>query len=209
MTTITTAAELDALPLGTVFTDRDDDIWMISYFAGTPDVRLTSPETAELPVRAVLKKWGPLTLQWRPDQPPATDEPATVKPSVEEVKGVVWEHAAARSGDGRVECSCGAILWTVQTGSVEAGVVRMYGGQPVAEAVHSHHVARAVLALLPGRTEAEVKAEALREYAAARYVAYLEQPEVPWVDQPSDLAKKYANAAEELRDEADRIEREG
>ncbi len=53
------------------------------------------------------------------------------------------------------------------------------------------------------KTEAEVKAEALREYAAARYEAYLEQPETPWFEQPSDppvyppLVRLLAGAAPE------------
>lgn len=57
----------------------------------------------------------------------------------------------------------------------------------------------------PGRSEAEIKAEALREYADARYGAYLEDPDVSWVDQPSQMAQQYAKAREDLHAAATRI----
>ena len=53
-----------------------------------------------------------------------------------------------------------------------------------------------------------MKAEALRDYAARRFEAYLEHPEIAWPDQPGKLSQQYAKYATELRDEADRIERE-
>ena len=62
-----------------------------------------------------------------------------------------------------------------------------------------------VMALLPGRTEAEVKAEALDEFATERYIAYLEDPSLPWADQPSKLSQWYAKTAEELRTRAARL----
>lgn len=68
--------------------------------------------------------------------------------------------------------------------------------------------ARAVLALFHGRTEAEVKAEALREFAAERYEAYLTDPDLPASEQPSPAARRYRLAADSLRNRADTIEKE-
>ena len=63
---ITSAAELDALPLGCAFTDNSGDVCML--FSKSP-LSLTGPETSTLTADYVLKHFGPLTLRWRPDQP--------------------------------------------------------------------------------------------------------------------------------------------
>lgn len=52
--------------------------------------------------------------------------------------------------------------------------------------------------------DAEVRAQALRDYAASRYEAHLEYPSIPWPDQPSRMAQQYAMCAAELRAAADR-----
>lgn len=56
--------------------------------------------------------------------------------------------------------------------------------------------------------DAEVKAEALEEYAESRYAAYLEDRDTPWPDQPSRIAQWYAKSLEEMRARAAAI-REG
>lgn len=62
------------------------------------------------------------------------------------------------------------------------------------------------LSTLPGwRSEAEIKAEALREFADARYRAYLDDPDIPWVDQPSNLAKQYTRSLQEMYLRADTL----
>ena len=137
MTTITTAAELDALPLGTVFTDRAGDVWMLDSHDGR---QLIGPETTAPSALYVLDHFGPLTLQWRPDQPPATAEPATAKPNVEAVALALRNASRDRAGLSPTD----RLPWSISADADRAD-------------------ARAVLALLPGRTEAEVKAEALRE----------------------------------------------
>ena len=73
------------------------------------------------------------------------------------------------------------------------------------EEARAYRQADAVLVLLPGRTESEVKAEALDEFATERYIAYLEDPSLPWADQPSKLSQWYAKTAEELRTRAARL----
>jgi len=50
-----------------------------------------------------------------------------------------------------------------------------------------------------------IRASELERYAAGRYEAYLEHPELDVLDQPSDMAKRYRSAADDLRAEAARI----
>ena len=71
MTKITTAEELDALPVGSVVRDRDRDEWTKR---ATPAVWVT-PETRPFGSEYVARKWAPLTLVSRPDAPapPAED----------------------------------------------------------------------------------------------------------------------------------------
>ena len=76
--------------------------------------------------------------------------PPTVKPSVEDVARVLDDHRPIEDGRGAIiACGCGL----------------RYGVQHPESEPHSIHRARAVLALSPGRTEAEVRREALREAA--------------------------------------------
>lgn len=51
----------------------------------------------------------------------------------------------------------------------------------------------------------EAAARALEEYAAQRYEAYLEEPDVEWVNQRSDMAKQYKRTADGLRARAAEI----
>ena len=60
---ITTAEELDALPVGSVVRDRDRDEWTKR---ATPPVWVT-PETRPFGSEDVARKWAPLTLVSRPD----------------------------------------------------------------------------------------------------------------------------------------------
>ena len=55
--------------------------------------------------------------------------------------------------------------------------------------------------------DAEVAAQALRDYAKGRYLDFLEAPDLPWPDQPEGTARNYARAAAELMAHADRIAR--
>lgn len=55
--------------------------------------------------------------------------------------------------------------------------------------------------------DAEVAAQALRDYAKGRYLDFLEAPDLPWPDQPEGMARDYARAAAELMAHADRIAR--
>lgn len=72
----------------------------------------------------------------------------------------------------------------------------------------AEQVAHRILTLFDGRTEAEIKAEAFRTFAQDRYLRYLEHPEIDWTDQPSEMARRYARAADDLLTEANRIEKE-
>ena len=73
---ITTAAELDALPLGTLFIDRQGDVWIIDThsrgFNGN-ETYLIGPETGGVSAEVCVKKWGPLALIFRPDAPARTE----------------------------------------------------------------------------------------------------------------------------------------
>lgn len=55
--------------------------------------------------------------------------------------------------------------------------------------------------------DAEVRAQALRDYAKGRYLDFLEAPDLPWPDQPEGTARNYARAAAELMAHAGRIAR--
>ena len=148
---ITAAAELADYPLGSTFTDRQGDVWMIdsrytstSYSIG-PGVMLTSPETARRDAVLVLRKWGPLTPQWRPDRPAQP----TAQPSVDLVAKVLDIHRWQTMGVTSVQCECGEIIHGDSS-------LTAFPDQAFRE-----HIAQAILALIVGRGEAEVKAEAL------------------------------------------------
>lgn len=66
---ITTVAQLSGYPLGAVFTDIEGGVWMIdSRNPATGACWMLSPETVRMSAKHVLRKWGPLTPVWRPDQ---------------------------------------------------------------------------------------------------------------------------------------------
>ena len=66
---ITTVAQLSGYPLGAVFTDIEGGVWMIdSRYPATGACWMLSPETVRMSAKHVLRKWGPLTPVWRPDQ---------------------------------------------------------------------------------------------------------------------------------------------
>lgn len=173
MTTITTAKDLPSYPPGTVFTDPTGGVWMIDGYRpdGTGPF-LRPPERGPHLAADIIDQYGPLTLQWRPDQPPATvetvmaydlgvqdgqREPATVKPSVDKVTLVARD-------------------------------VHLYdGGENAAiTGPHARRIADAVLALLPGRTEAEVLRDAANrlgdEAASSDYLAdHLSDDGLAWI----------------------------
>lgn len=140
---ITTANQLDALPIGSIVVD--------AYAATCIRARVSDPRLPSDWVRVTLAVKGGehhhspflpadvVRVGW--SGWPATDaEPARTLPSVEDVARVL----------------CAADMETID-------YERRYreGGEPVEYLPD----ARAVLALLPGRPEAAVKAEALREAA--------------------------------------------
>lgn len=180
MTTITTAAELDALPhLSVVLADLEGRAAQKDTSYDPPRWWVTGQPTAldNEDMRAVL----PLTVLYRPDQPPATVETATVKPIEEAVAEVLYgqftRNRIAEWDDITDDSDQPRYAWL--------------------------HAARAVIGLLDSqRPEAEVKAEALREAAAhlRRQMAYF----------PQGGRNTRAGWAVEMLDTlADRIEREG
>lgn len=132
MSEITTAAELADYPPGSTFTARSGEVWMLERvhtMGSTNDLcaHLASPETPHASSTDVLRKWGPLTPQWRPDRPAQP----TVQPSAESVARALFLQRYPGSGgwDGPG--------WEKRRG-------------PWLKA------AEAVLALIGGRTEQEV-----------------------------------------------------
>ena len=93
MSTITTVSELRGLPIGTVLTDRMSDVWMIDTYIGS-SVKLCAPECASMLAEYVLRKWSPLTVQWRPDQPYRTEA---------QIKAEALREAAETAGDALSE----------------------------------------------------------------------------------------------------------
>lgn len=67
--TIANVVQFRAYSLGTVFLDRDRDVWMLSTHGidGFSPI-LSCPETADMRAERVLEKFGPLTLAWVPDE---------------------------------------------------------------------------------------------------------------------------------------------
>jgi len=116
-----------------------EDWWL----SGGARWEVTTAGILGLPVRSV-DEWLRL----------ADAEPVPVKPSLEDVAEVFSVHRWKSMGVVSVECECGAILFG------PASLTEF----PADEAFRLH-LADAVLALLPGRAEAEVKAEALEEEA--------------------------------------------
>ncbi len=131
-------------------------------------------------------------------------EPQRVQPNEEQVLWTILAHDSysPSADNSEVRCACGFVEWRVGAGWTEGPVAE--GGQ-LDRLAHSRHAARAVLALFATQpTVAEVRAQSLRDYAASRYEAHLEDPSIPWPDQPSRMAQQYAMCAAELRAAADR-----
>jgi hypothetical protein len=63
--TITTAAELEELPVGAVVVDRDGDAWTRAY-----DGAWFTPETEPAGSIRLARKWAPLRVVHRGDVPP-------------------------------------------------------------------------------------------------------------------------------------------
>jgi hypothetical protein len=64
---LTTAADLDALPLGSVVVDSMGDAWMKDAFDVPHGGRWVSPESSGMQGERVLAKYAPLRLVYRPD----------------------------------------------------------------------------------------------------------------------------------------------
>ena len=76
------------------------------------------------------------------------------------------------------------------------------------EVVQPHILGRDTSGLRARITEAVVPviAEEFRTYAAERYEAALQFPDLDWLKQPGAMARHYKKVADDLRAQADRIE---
>ena len=99
---ITTADQLDALPLGCVLIDQQGDLWMVMGRGN--NAALGSPETGTFHAGHVLKKWGPLVLRWRPD------EAAVVLPTEAEIADALHADACPEDPDDGECCTCADYL---------------------------------------------------------------------------------------------------
>lgn len=133
---ITSAAELDALPVGSVVIDKQGDAWVHRDYRLSPWI---SHETAPTHSERLARKWGPLTALYRPDAP--SPAPATGWPSVERVGSEIERFLKANTAMPRHPWEGGGI-----------------GVTPL-------ELARAVLALFEAAVPS-IKAEALREFRA-------------------------------------------
>ena len=154
MSEIRTADELDALPLGSLLTDKTGDVWIIdTHLRHGNETYLIGPETGSMASEIVAAKWGPLTLHWRPDQQPTAQPTAEALAAVLDPRVVTHHHGCHEPADE----DWGPSLSTKTPAELAA----------------------AVLALLPGRPESVVKAEALREAAEGwRHLGLPEQSRV-------------------------------
>lgn len=159
---ITTVAQLSGYPLGAVFTDIEGGVWMIdSRNPATGACWMLSPETVRMSAKHVLRKWGPLTPVWRPDQ--AVGSPKVASKSTPEVvaDALIQYETSGMCYYGRTcgTCDCGRSSLTVE-GLAEQDAMEL--GR-----------ARAVLALIPPQrcapSEDEVKAAVLEYF---RYTEY-------------------------------------
>ena len=136
MTQITTTAELEALPEKTPVRDRFGDVGVIQAR------RVHYPETAPQTFEQTIKKYGPLTALPAPTVKPEWDEIyAIVRDLVRDKGNVVYEWpddeaAVYRDNDGTVHEGMGAV-----------------------EDLRAEKGTRAVLAILHGKTDREVRAD--------------------------------------------------
>lgn len=174
MTTISTAAELEALPVGSVWTDAYDNIgfrqepgylvptgtWLDSLDKRSPTKWQTASE-----VIAETERYGalPLTVLYRPDRPVQP----TVLPSVGEIADCIAAHPCDRDGDGHTRDDCPQ--------------------------------ARAMLALIGGRTEAEAVKGVQRWMALDLHMALGHGVEPP-ADAEQDWDDWWARMLAEVRE---------
>jgi hypothetical protein len=138
MNIITTADELDALPVGSVVMEGDNGcpVPWVGGICVMPGVWHRFPDgwyvVAGHGSRVPEFDLGPLTILYRPDQP------HTVRPGVDELRSAIFHSTYPN------------MRWADLTDE---------------EASDFDKATDAIVALLPGRSEAVVKAEALREVA--------------------------------------------
>lgn len=100
--TITTAEELDALPVRAVVLDKQGDPWVRHTASLGPWV---SPETRSCHSERLARKWGPLTVLYRPDQPTEVASASDVQMPPEslrermEADGRLWRLAVAAAAN--------------------------------------------------------------------------------------------------------------
>lgn len=182
MNTIATAAELDALPVGSIVKVSDGLEMPASFWLnGKGGLWWTFAATHGYSSAEMAEGWA-FTVIYRPDQQPIA------QPTVEhhQLLGIGMVCACRGSwpcpdAEGVAEPRVSANSRSVANDPVAATPDQRPTAQPTVEqverALHTHgwgssyprhtrrEAATAVLALLPGRTEAAIKAEALREAA--------------------------------------------
>lgn len=138
---ITTVAQLSGYPLGAVFTDIEGGVWMIdSRNPATGACWMLSPETVRMSAKHVLRKWGPLTPVWRPDQ--AVGSPKVASKSSED--------EAALVADTLIQYETGGMCHFGQTcGLCDCGKADETPEQTQTRDAMELDRARAVLALIP------------------------------------------------------------
>lgn len=177
---ITTAEELDALPVGSVFIDGLDNIgfrqeqgflvptgtWRDSMDKRSP----TKWQTAEQVIRD-SRAWGydalPLTVLYRPDQP---TEPARCAPSREDLSDILRTHNIECTGLGEVSCQgCrdrGWMSWHVYRQHVADAILALLADQPTVEQVKAEAVVEFIGRIRPGVNDGSPLAEILDHIAA-------------------------------------------
>ncbi len=155
---ITTAEELDALPIRSIAIDEDGDAyqkysdgWRAAFCDPDPE------EAFDLPER--------LALVHRPGQPAPS-----LPPTMEQIEDLLVRCRSSVSGELVIPTAAIHIhaLYPTCQPSRDAARRAIFSKAPdYWDEIDIGTAADAVLALLPGRSEAEVKAEALREAADA------------------------------------------
>jgi hypothetical protein len=137
MSQITTADELDGLPMGSIVKVSDespDSFWL----RGGGGLWWTFAAVRGYSSAEMVEEWQ-YTVLYRPDVPA---EPQRVQPSREEVASAFDTHRWKTMGVRSVECECGAILH-----DPASQPLRMFP----ADRVFREHLADAILALFEGR----------------------------------------------------------
>jgi hypothetical protein len=110
---ITTAAELDALPMGSAAVDSMGDAWM-----KITATEWATQETAVFTSKSIARKWSPFTVVYRPDrdllaEAEARGAKATWQAAADLVSGMVPVHFELRP-DGREDPYRGAYANALQ-----------------------------------------------------------------------------------------------